>query len=119
MFLPDDTPILFKLPRDKEYADIYFIHDLRYGSELFNAKKWNNLKAQIIADPNAYICWVGDLMEDAIPNSKSDICFILSYSDWFDFGSRLLLSLFFYLSVRNISEMAEQHREIGAVLLYT
>lgn len=73
MFVPDDTPIIFKLPRDKEYADIYFIHDLHYGSELFNAKKWNDLKAQITADPNAYICWVGDLMEDAIPNSKSDI----------------------------------------------
>ena len=43
MFLPDDTPIIFKLPRDKEYADIYFIHDLHYGSELFDAKKWNNL----------------------------------------------------------------------------
>ena len=39
MFLPDDTPIIFKLPRDKEYADIYFIHDLHYGSELFDAKK--------------------------------------------------------------------------------
>ena len=73
MFLPDDTPLIFKLPRNKEYADIYFIHDLHYGSELFDAKKWNNLKAKIVADPNAYICWVGDLMEDAIPNSKSDI----------------------------------------------
>jgi hypothetical protein len=36
-----------------------------------------------------------------------------------DFGSRLLISLFFYPSVTNISEMAEQHREIGAALLYT
>ena len=57
MFLPDDTPIIFKLPRDKEYADIYFIHDLHYGSELFDAKKWNNLKAQIIADPLISAGW--------------------------------------------------------------
>lgn len=48
MFLPDDTPIIFKLPRDKEYADIYFIHDLHYGSELFDAK--DRPRAKLVFD---------------------------------------------------------------------
>lgn len=73
MFKKDFDPILINLPNEMEYADIYFIHDLHYGSELFNEKKWENLKKKITEDNNAFVCWVGDLMENAIPNSKSDM----------------------------------------------
>lgn len=73
MFQKDFQPILINLPSDAEYADIYFIHDLHYGSELFDEKKWANLKKKIIEDDKALVCWVGDLMENAIPNSKSDM----------------------------------------------
>ena len=73
MFLSDEVPILTNLPKDDEYADIYFVHDLHFGSTLFNAKKWELLKKQIHSNPNAYICWVGDLLENAIPTSKSDM----------------------------------------------
>lgn len=73
MFLSDNIPIIAKLPRDKDYIDIYFIHDVHYGSELFNEKKWDTLKDIILADENAYVCFVGDMMENAIPNSKSDM----------------------------------------------
>ena len=73
MFLSDNTPILIKLPKDKQYADINFIHDVHFGSELFNLKKWEELKAMIMSDENAYVCIIGDLFENAIPNSKSDI----------------------------------------------
>jgi UDP-2,3-diacylglucosamine pyrophosphatase LpxH len=73
LFLSDNIPIIAKLPRDKDYIDIYFIHDVHYGSELFNDKKWDTLKDIILADENAYVCFVGDMMENAIPNSKSDM----------------------------------------------
>jgi predicted MPP superfamily phosphohydrolase len=73
MFLPYSKPIIFNLPKDLKYADIYFIHDVHYGSELFDERKWKSLKKQILDDDHAYVCWIGDLMENAIPNSKSDM----------------------------------------------
>ena len=73
MFLSDFQPIICNLPKELDYADIYFIHDLHFGSELFDDKKWKAFKNKIQNDENAYICWIGDLMENAIPNSKSDI----------------------------------------------
>lgn len=73
MFLSDYIPILIKLPNTKEYVDIYFIHDLHFGSELFNEKKWKKLKSIIMNDDNAYVCVIGDVLENAIPNSKSSM----------------------------------------------
>ena len=73
MFLSDFQPIICNLPKDIDYADIYFIHDGHYGAELFNEKKWKALKSKIQNDDRAYVCWIGDLMENAIPNSKSDV----------------------------------------------
>ena len=73
MFLSDDIPILINLPRTKEYADIYFLHDIHFGSELFDEKKWQSLKNIILGDDNAYVCVVGDVLENAVPNSKSDM----------------------------------------------
>ena len=70
MFLSDNIPILIKLPNTKEYVDIYFVHDMHFGSELFNSKKWNKLKNIILNDDNAYVCFVGDMLENAIPSSK-------------------------------------------------
>lgn len=72
MFIPDEVPIICSLPKDLDYADIYFLHDVHFGSELFDEKKWNAVKKRIQADDRAYICWIGDLLENAIPNSKSD-----------------------------------------------
>lgn len=73
MFLPDNKPILCNLPKELPFADIYFVHDVHFGSELFNEQKWKELKKKIQSDDSAYICWIGDLMENAIPNSKSDM----------------------------------------------
>lgn len=73
MFLSDNIPIKIKFPIEKEYVDIYFIHDVHFGSELFDMKKWEKLKDIILKDDNNYVCFVGDLMENAIPNSKSDV----------------------------------------------
>ena len=79
MFLPDNVPIICNLPKDVEYADIFFLHDIHYGSELFNEQKWKALKKKIQNDDFAYVCWIGDLIENAIPNSKSDM-FTQKYS---------------------------------------
>ena len=73
MFLRDDVPILITLPIEQDYVDLYFVNDPHFGSELFNAKKWEALKNMILNDPNARVCFIGDMMENAIPNSKSDV----------------------------------------------
>lgn len=47
MFLPDNVPIICNLPRDIEYADIFFLHDIHFGSELFDEQKWKAVKKKI------------------------------------------------------------------------
>lgn len=73
MFLADNVPILIDLPTEKGFVDVYFVHDMHFGSELFDEKKWKATKAMILNDNNAVVCFVGDMMENAIPNSKSDV----------------------------------------------
>ena len=73
MVISDFKPIIINLPTDLDYADIYFIHDVHYGSELFDDRKWKALKSKRLEDKRAYVCIIGDMMENAIPNSKSDI----------------------------------------------
>ena len=79
MFLPDNVPIICNLPKDIPYADIFFLHDIHFGSELFDEQKWKELKKKIQDNDFAYVCWIGDIIENAIPNSKSDM-FTQKYS---------------------------------------
>lgn len=79
MFLPDFQPIIHALPKDLDYANIYFVHDLHFGSELFNDREWKAMRNKILSDDRAYVCFIGDLMENAVPNSKSDM-FTQKYS---------------------------------------
>lgn len=72
MFLPDWQPICRNLPREMEYANIFFIHDWHFGSELFDNKKWEKFKRKVLNDDHSFVCWIGDMMENAIPGSKSD-----------------------------------------------
>ncbi|MBQ0125890.1 MAG: metallophosphoesterase [Clostridiales bacterium] len=73
MFLSDNIPIVHECPSEWKSATLYFIHDLHFGSELFDAKKWQAFKQQIMEDDHALVFWIGDLMENAIPDSKSDV----------------------------------------------
>lgn len=73
VFLSDNIPVLIDLPSEMDFIDVYFVHDLHFGSELFNERKWKALKDQILAEDNSVVCFVGDLMENAIPGSKSDM----------------------------------------------
>lgn len=70
---PDMKPILFDAPLEFEEIEIYPIHDLHYGNEQFDLNKWKRLKAEILEKENRYCVMVGDLMEMAIPGSKSDV----------------------------------------------
>ncbi len=100
MFLSDNIPILINLPVSMEYADIYFIHDGHFGSELFDEKKWERLKNIILNDENAYVCIIGDIMENAIPSSKNCDMFSQTHSpaeqkEWAtqqfkDFGGKII-----------------------------
>jgi predicted MPP superfamily phosphohydrolase len=66
-------PILFETPVEFDEIEIYPIHDLHYGNKQFDLDKWKKLKAEILAEPNRYCVMVGDLMEMAVPGSKSDM----------------------------------------------
>lgn len=71
--LPETKPILFSCQKEYDTVEIYPVHDMHYGSEQFNLSKWNTLHDLILSEPNRYVIWVGDLMENAVPNSKSSV----------------------------------------------
>lgn len=70
--IPESIPIVIDKP-EFDSVEIYPIHDLHYGNECFDSHKWNSLAEQILSAPNRFVVFVGDLMENAIPNSKSDM----------------------------------------------
>ena len=70
---PDMKPIMFNTPLEFDEIEIYPIHDLHYGNRQFNLDKWKKLKEEILSQPNRYCVMVGDMMEMAIPGSKSDV----------------------------------------------
>lgn len=69
---PETKPIIFNCPKEFDTVELYPIHDLHYGNECFDKHKWNKLRDYILQKPNRYVVWVGDLMENALPNSKSN-----------------------------------------------
>lgn len=73
MMYPETKPIVFCCPKRYETVEIFPVHDLHYGNECFNVRKWDALTDLILSEPNRYVIWVGDLLENAIPNSKSNI----------------------------------------------
>lgn len=69
----DYKPILVQTSPEFSEIEIYFVHDLHYGSADHNEKKWNSLKREIVAQPNRYVIFLGDYCENAVAGSKSDI----------------------------------------------
>ena len=69
----DYEPIIFDTPNSFSEIEVYAIHDLHYGSELFDEDMWNRAKREILDQPNRYCVFVGDMMENATVGSKSDI----------------------------------------------
>ena len=70
--IPESVPIVIDRAEFDD-VEIYPIHDLHYGNECFDAHRWNELATMILSKPNRFVVFVGDLMETAIPNSKSDM----------------------------------------------
>ena len=71
--LSDYKPVIFNAPSEYGEIELYFVHDLHYGNENHDAKKWDGLKSEILSAPNKYIIFVGDYCENAVIGSKSDI----------------------------------------------
>lgn len=69
---PETKPIIFDTEQNVEEIEIYPIHDLHYGNPMFDSHKWNALVEEILDKPHRYCVWVGDLMENAVPGSKSN-----------------------------------------------
>ena len=69
----DYSPVLFTTPKEFAFIEVYAIHDLHVGNTTFNLQKWNALKEDILSVPNRYAIFVGDMMENAVPGSKSDV----------------------------------------------
>ena len=71
--LSDYKPIIFNTSKEHKEVEVYFAHDVHYGSEQHDKKKWERFKKNLLTSPNKYVIFVGDLLENAIPGSKSDI----------------------------------------------
>ncbi len=69
----DYTPILFQTDPEFEEIEIYFVHDLHFGSKEHDQKKWESIKKDILSGPNKFVVFVGDYCENAVIGSKSDI----------------------------------------------
>ena len=66
------VPIRISLPHDAVSAEIFFASDMHNGSAQFNEKKWKAFE-EMLMRPNSYVCFVGDQMEYATRQSKSDV----------------------------------------------
>lgn len=66
------VPILINLPKDVESAEIFFASDIHNGSAHFSEKKWKAFE-EMLMQPNTYVVFVGDQMEYATRQSKSDV----------------------------------------------
>lgn len=71
MIYPDTKPIIWKTDLDE--IEIIEVCDTHFGNECFDLSKWNKLEDYILEKPNRFIVWNGDLMENALPGSKSDV----------------------------------------------
>ena len=69
----DFEPILINTPKEFAYIEVYAIHDLHFGNVAFDPRKWEAVKNEVLSVSNRYVIFVGDMMENAIPGSKSDV----------------------------------------------
>lgn len=65
-------PILFNIPAEIGDVILYFASDMHRGSAEYNEQKWRGFE-KLLEEPNAYVIFVGDQMENATRSSKSDV----------------------------------------------
>ena len=69
----DFEPIIVSTPWGNESIKLFCLHDIHKGSKQHDDKKYAAVKRMILSDPTAYCVIVGDMIENAIPGSKSDV----------------------------------------------
>lgn len=71
--LNDFKMIVHKLPRDLEYINLYPLADTHIGSAEFNEPMFKLWVKTVQADPNGYILIAGDLINNGVKNSKTNV----------------------------------------------
>ena len=61
------------LGSDKKYVNLYPVGDVHAGSAHYMKKEFNQIIEQVVYDPNAVVILNGDLFNNAIKTSVSDI----------------------------------------------
>lgn len=64
--------VQFNTPKEFEEIELYMIADVHFGSPAFNERMWKEYKKRIKKE-NAYVVYAGDLMDNALKNSKSNV----------------------------------------------
>ena len=68
---PESKPIIADLTKFK-MVEVYEVCDPHFGNECFNTPRWNRFVNYLLEKPYRFVIWNGDLMENAVPGSKSD-----------------------------------------------
>ena len=71
MMWPESKPICIDLKKH-EVVEIIGVSDPHFGNCCFDTSRWNRLTDYILEKPNRFVVWAGDMMENAVPGSKSD-----------------------------------------------
>lgn len=70
--LDDFQMIVHKFGREMLYMNLYPIGDPHIGSPHFNEESWYRWKKTVMADRFGYVVIVGDMLENALKNSKGN-----------------------------------------------
>ena len=65
-------PIIFNTPHEFEEIVIYFANDIHTSSAEFSPRKWDAFE-RLLEPKNCYVIFVGDQLEGATRNGKSDV----------------------------------------------
>ena len=71
--IDDLTPITREWNEKTNKITIYGVGDIHIGSAEFDEKAWNKKSEKILADDSAYIAIVGDLIDNGLKNSKTNV----------------------------------------------
>ena len=71
----DFIPVINRIPIDKHPKGLTLIPlaDAHYGSQEFNETLWHNTLRRIQDDPDCYCCLVGDLIDNGLRNSLTNV----------------------------------------------
>lgn len=71
MIYPESKGVVFDA-KQFDFVELFPIHDVHYGNPLFDERRFRKLINYIKAEPYRLVAMLGDLMENAVPGSKSD-----------------------------------------------